>query len=357
MCSSNAPCTCSCCSSDARSARRRAAKMRAAMVAPAADDYLRSGTDARIEAVNSGAVHLSQAVHDTNPRVRRAANERLQEREAQVVAGAEPADMAELRLMTPETIELVRERRRGDLPPGAPVGGVDYPLTADPEFEHMRTYFAALGEERRDGRLASEMARTGMAEAELRDATKAELRRIAAEGQVRVQVPHWALEGVLDKGLLSVFETGTSMGQSRAYQRHVIEHEVMGVPLDAAPEDHRRYGYLHHSDTDWGDSGSYGDIELVLHDDVKSLSTFTVGDSLDACGSLVPTSFNDPSPDAAYPRAGFRWQETGLQRADYAEVQIAGSVTRADISAIRGPRSVRQQVEAAGIRWELWEVN
>lgn len=69
MCSSNAPCTCTCCSSEARSARRRAARLVAAGVS-GPRDYLRGDVDERIRQLRDGEVDIATGLSDPDPAVR-----------------------------------------------------------------------------------------------------------------------------------------------------------------------------------------------------------------------------------------------------------------------------------------------
>lgn len=68
MCSSNAPCTCVCCSSDARSARRRGARM-AKLGVTGPREYLRAGVHERIRQVRAGEVDIATGLSDPDPAV------------------------------------------------------------------------------------------------------------------------------------------------------------------------------------------------------------------------------------------------------------------------------------------------
>lgn len=214
-------------------------------------------------------------------------------------------------------------------------------VTADEDFAHSR--------EVRYTRWADQRSTTPEAVQALADQTATRL----AANPIAIQVFAEDLSSVLAHGVLTQFHTGTSNGTYKPWRRVDVEYLMLGVdpatPADARP----RYGYLDLPAVDcemWG----YGDTTLVLNETVKERSTWSAGDSLNEYSTVRPTGFDQPNGDAllsqhlTVPPHEHDWEADDW----YCEVQVAGPVTIDDIAYVRGPRSIKAAVEAAGLRWQ-----
>lgn len=125
------------------------------------------------------------------------------------------------------------------------------------------------------------------ADAEAR--VEARARALLADAHVAVRVPHTVLKSIMeDARLKTQFETGTSSGDLDVTARSAVEQQLFDVPPTQATS-RPVYGYAFHNidnnkyDSGWTFSkniGHYGDVSLILKDDVKERTTFTSGDSL-----------------------------------------------------------------------------
>ena len=143
--------------------------------------------------------------------------------------------------------------------------------------------------------LVRSAARQGVTRAEL-DAVRDLFRR--APIHVRFRLSAKLLDGLeKDPTWKNVHESGTTAGNPDLFARKAVEGDL-GFFDDAAPASERpKYGYLNVTNAPLGQAGHYGDVVLVLRQDVKRRATVCFGDSFGG-GKMVPaypiTSFEHP---------------------------------------------------------------
>lgn len=237
---------------------------------------------------------------------------------------------------------------------GAPTPGDDsWPIAVD---EQMLTR-QALTQERvienrvvRYTRWADQRGTTPEALQALADQTAARL----AEADVAILVHAENLASILQHGVLTQFHTGNSGGVYKPWRRIEVEWLMLGLDPAVLADDRTRYGFLDLPGFDADLYDDYGDTTLVLKDAVKARSTWCAGDSMNETYTLRPTGFDSPSGDAllsqnlTVPPHETDWEGNS----GYCEVQVSGPVTIDDIAYVRGPRTIKAAVEAAGLRWE-----
>jgi hypothetical protein len=215
----------------------------------------------------------------------------------------------------------------------------------------------------------------------LQDETTKSLKKICSEGRLAIQLPSETLDKVLDDGRYkSQFETNSSMGMFDPDERAEAENAIFGYPTDPneAPEDRPIYGFMAGKNSNEFPriSASYGDATIILKDEVKDRSTFTVGDSLDnthmgKIPTTVPMPVNAPSHEACpldYMAEDFphQWEVQGAEyintmqgagRCGYIETQIHGGVRLGDIKEIlfsgEPPKQIRDKLQANGIKYRV----
>lgn len=133
------------------------------------------------------------------------------------------------------------------------------------------------------------------------DATEKKVKDFIDNGFVGVRADKHLIETILNDGRLkNQFETGTSSGALASGLRKKVEENLMKVPKDLANAERPIYGmvypkaekalkrYAYGNTGDW-----YGDVIIRLKDDVKDVTSFTVGDSLDFSSDLVSAITKD----------------------------------------------------------------
>jgi hypothetical protein len=158
--------------------------------------------------------------------------------------------------------------------------------------------------------------------------------------------------GVIKDGRFKTqHETRESNGAYRPALRKEAELAIAGVPLDTKSSERPIYGYLavqnegitpntNEWNTDkWNvDNGAvsqYGEVRVVLKDEVKARTSYTIPDSLDR--NAIPQPLSRGSK-ADLINAGAYYDLTsshaGFQREGYAEAQVYGGVKLSDIKAV-----------------------
>lgn len=200
---------------------------------------------------------------------------------------------------------------------------------------------------------------------------KADLARRAkaafAERPVSVGLGTGSLEAVLRDGRLkSQLETGSSGGVYQPELRIQRERVWFGLPLDLDPASRPIYGYLAPSDGPQGVVTTYGDVQVVLKDSIRSRTTAMVGDSMGYYLSGAPGPLDDPGWRAFTPHE-FEGSPIGQLERDYdgaafnhthyIEAQIHGGVTTDDIAEVVLPSApspeLRRLLEQAGVKWRM----
>lgn len=206
-----------------------------------------------------------------------------------------------------------------------------------------------------------------------------DLKQYMANAKVAIQVKDTPLDRLIsNERFKNRFEGGVhGVGKgNRGYNdaRKAGEEELFGIPKDADGSARPNYGYLEHPDrlsSTGGDIGmSYGTNQIVLRDDVKARTTFTVGDSLDdrrhynsrpaaVNNPQVQAAIDDKDPVVSVGRYTDDWKvEVGDRRATprYIEAQVFGQIKLSDIEEIRIPKSralkpaQEKKLASAGVR-------
>lgn len=166
-------------------------------------------------------------------------------------------------------------------------------------------YFKNINTKPRDNRLAYFFRdSSGVYDKDVEEfykATEKKVKSFIDDGFVGVRVDTDLIETILNDGRLkNQFETGTSRGALLSGFRKNVEKTLMEVPKDLADAERPIYGMIYpkaegalkkyaHGDTgDW-----YGDVIIRLKDDVKDVTSFTIGDSLDFSNELVSAITKD----------------------------------------------------------------
>lgn len=173
-----------------------------------------------------------------------------------------------------------------------------------------------------------------------------------AKAEPVVAIETDAFLGVIKDGRFKTqYETRESNGAYRPALRREAELAMSGVPLDTKSSERPIYGFLaiqqsgkspntspYNSDK-WNinntNVGQYGEIRVVLNDDVKSRTSYTIPDSLDRHALPQPLSNNSRT---ALINAGIlhdlSYSHGGFQRETYAEAQVYGGIKLKDIKAV-----------------------
>lgn len=198
------------------------------------------------------------------------------------------------------------------------------------------------------------------------DRVKTDVDDLRLGGRVMVKVPDDAVEGILADGVKNQFQTQTSRGSLNSPSRAVNElahHGIMpNAPADARPV----YGFVSRDGDEHPVSVSqYGEVTLVLRDDVRTRTTVTVGDSLNSHATPIPlngrvtarqvadASENTPFMDAFYAVQRDGGRAFGNVGRIYMEAQIMGGVKRSDIERIVFQDGVRSPGEIQALAERL----
>lgn len=161
--------------------------------------------------------------------------------------------------------------------------------------------------------------------------------------------------GVISDGRFKTqYEVRESNGLYRPALRREAELAFAGVPLDTPAKERPIYGYLamqesgtspntsdYNSDR-WninnGGVGQYGGVRVVLKDEVKNRTSYTLVDSLDR--EVLPQPLNRVDKTSLAFAGAYNdltSSHGGLQRELYAEAQIYGGVKLGDIKEVFVP--------------------
>jgi hypothetical protein len=169
---------------------------------------------------------------------------------------------------------------------------------------------------------------------------------------VSVFMPEESVEDLLDSGkYLTVFDQGPSLkGEEYLDHRTIYEKVAFGYDSDFDPQSRPVSGAVLLDGIKAGNDGyltnQYGQVQLVLKDDVKSRTTYTIGDSLD--NFAKPTTLGGKFPRSVtnvnVASSAFRYANNndGKNMFDtkawhsrqYLEAQVHGGVKLSDISKV-----------------------
>lgn len=198
-------------------------------------------------------------------------------------------------------------------------------------------------------------ARVEMDLDDYRRGLKEHLAALLDEQELRIRMRSSDLERWLEDGeRLTFHTTGITNGREDIEARCAVEHEMMGVPLDADEEERPRYGYLRGSSERGAVLNGYGNVLVRLGDHLRDRATVVLGDSM---GSTTPVPtipvgwvcmVAEPLGDVEdllcrYPdqdiAGATRLYEACHQKYQYAEVQIYDPLR---------PQTIRQVVFCNG---------
>lgn len=120
------------------------------------------------------------------------------------------------------------------------------------------------------------------------------LKKMATEQPITIQTSASRLKRLIDDGRFKTVYEVTSVGKGSTRNDYIAVRKraetLMGVPEDIPNEQRPVYGYLANANT-----VNYGDVRIVLKDEVKSRTTLTVDDSLDgnAKGGFLASEVRD----------------------------------------------------------------
>lgn len=185
-------------------------------------------------------------------------------------------------------------------------------------------------------------------------------------GRIAIALDEDSFKQMLEDGRYkSQFETKTTHGTKDLEARKVTEDIAMGLPVDMKTSDRPIYGFIvtntepvmssdkeywkQPSEGLWRDALSvnsrnvehYGEIRIVLNDDVRDRTTATVDDSLRNGRFALPLGTQLTEQDHAFnggQRSGFVASGAGGGPAlRYIESQTVGGVRSSDIAEIHAP--------------------
>ncbi len=205
-----------------------------------------------------------------------------------------------------------------------------------------------------------------------------------ADKKIGVRVTPGNLAKILEDGRFkSQFESGKSKGNNDNILRANVEAKWFGLDPNVfeSPEKRPIYGYVMVDGVRPAGIGGadifapatdalsqYGNIQVVLKDDVRSRTTAMFGDSLNNSHQGLPSPVNQPSWQSFTPAwksmvtRGLTGTDRDVDSADfrygnYAEAQIHDGVSVDDIEEIVFPTTpsaaVRAQLESRGVSWRV----
>lgn len=187
--------------------------------------------------------------------------------------------------------------------------------------------------------------------------TPASLKKILAEGRFKTQ-----------------FETGKSSALLDTKRRADVEARWFGIdPVNGDPKTRPIYGYVdvegERPTADFGYLNQYGEVKVVLKDNVRDRTTAMWGDSLNQDQFGWPEPIDSPtwkSYAAIHSSGGATGILDQLDRSttsptwlehNFVEAQIHGGVTSDDIAEVvlgkKPPAALQKALDDAGISWRV----
>lgn len=175
-----------------------------------------------------------------------------------------------------------------------------------------------------------------------------------AEHPLETRIKPATLEKILKDGRMKTAHEGVkASGTNKLDKKTEFENAYMGaegVPAGERPV----YGYMqteaeHHNTT----LDHYGSVRVVLHDEVKDRTSFTIGDSLDR--KTFPSPLHAPAVRSSPP--GVKSKDDLVKKSQYIETQIWGGVKASDIKHVQfseEPKpALTKKLTKAGITWTV----
>lgn len=193
-------------------------------------------------------------------------------------------------------------------------------------------------------------------------------------GKVTIAIDPESFIEMLDDGRYKTqFETKTTHGTKDLEMRKVTEDAAMGLPVDMKTSDRPIYGFLttnneaitpyddwaqnrNTTEEKWRDTLSvnsrmadqYGEIRLVMNDDVRDRTTATVDDSLRNARFALPLGTQLTQDDFVFngaARSGYPDHTGGSPILRYMETQTVGGVRLSDIAEIHAPEELMPEIQ------------
>lgn len=191
-----------------------------------------------------------------------------------------------------------------------------------------------------------------------------QLREDFAGKKVAVRVTEETLDRIVADGRFKTqFETKRSGGGYVPTKRAALESMMFGLPANADPATRPIYGYVAIEGigpvrTSQDLLNTYGQVQVVLKDSVRSRTTASVGDSLDR--KVLPSPIDDPSWESFNP--AYHWSKYDFDYADhravlYPEAQVHGGVTVDDVEevvfSVQPSEATQKALADKGISWRV----
>ena len=165
----------------------------------------------------------------------------------------------------------------------AQVEEVEKRLTSTPEAQYFKEY-----KERIIDSEYSIIENSGLKNTFDEAIQRAAERLKSDETKLAVNIKSNDVESVLRDGRFkSLFEVGRSGGTPNKIHRSRVELHVLGFPQTTPPQDRPIYGYLSNDPAKQTGVSHYGDVAVVLKQDVKYRSSCTFRDSLDKADEVL----------------------------------------------------------------------
>lgn len=167
------------------------------------------------------------------------------------------------------------------------------------------------------------------------------------DNQVSIMTEETVLDGILADGeVKSIFAFDEAMkGKQYLEHRKAYERIAFGydnnTPIEIRPVSGIVFPNQHNNELLDTFGQNYGSVQLVLNDDVKSRTTFTIGDSLDRfqrptpVGGKVPRTFDLAVTAQGVNKIGNDFfEDKRFHMESYVEAQVHGGVKLSDINKI-----------------------
>lgn len=162
-----------------------------------------------------------------------------------------------------------------------------------------------------------------------------------------IRVKEASMQNILKDGeFKNQYTTLTSGGTYNPDWRKVVENNLFNIPISAISRNRPIYGYISNKFVENGSRSfelqKYGNIKVVLKDSIKDRCYFTMGDSMNNSGRIIPSKLVDIQKYSIRPEelAFNKWKNLGEFRG-YPEIQIFGGVKLSDIKYIKLPKELK----------------
>jgi hypothetical protein len=193
------------------------------------------------------------------------------------------------------------------------------------------------------------------------------------DNQVSIMTEETVLDGILADGeVKSIFafdeamKGGQYLEHRKAYERIAFGYDN-NTPIEIRPVSGIVFPNQHNNELLDTFGQNYGSVQLVLNDDVKSRTTFTIGDSLDTfqrptpLGGKVPRTIDLAVTAQSAKKIGNDYfEDKRFHIGNYVETQVHGGVKLSDINKIvfhypmfTDMEDMTNRLNDMGISWEV----